>query len=148
MPTEHKCSTCYAWKPVSSFFLRRGIPGSVCRSCSSAEAKTRTTTTRYKSRAKHLRKHYGLSPDQVITMRDRQENRCAICRVDMAPPGSGATAMVVDHCHATNRVRALLCNHCNRVLGFARDDANVLRSAAAYLDEHTEREVQRVASWR
>jgi recombination endonuclease VII len=61
---------------------------------------------------------------------ERQEGKCGICAVVVAPPGSGPTGMVIDHCHTTNKVRALLCNHCNRVLGFARDNADVLGAAA------------------
>jgi hypothetical protein len=56
--------------------------------------------------------------------------------------------MCVDHDHETNRVRALLHDRCNRMLGCARDNPEVLRRAAAYLEEHTEKERLRQAAWR
>ena len=39
----------------------------------------------------------------------------------------------VDHCHASGKVRGVLCNSCNNILGHARDNIDVLKSAAEYL---------------
>jgi hypothetical protein len=50
--------------------------------------------------------------------------------------------LVVGHCYATGKVRGLLCDFCNKALGFARDDPRVLRSLATYL-ERTAADVQR-----
>lgn len=81
-------------------------------------------------------------------MRADQEHRCAICGVheDEIPvkhggrpraDGSRATRLplVVDHCHTTGRVRKLLCDRCNHLLGHAREDVTILRAAICYLSE-------------
>jgi nucleoside 2-deoxyribosyltransferase len=62
----------------------------------------------------------------------RQHGRCACCgtRID----SGAARAAHVDHCHATGRVRGLLCAHCNSALGFARENAATLYQMAAYLE--------------
>jgi hypothetical protein len=74
---------------------------------------------------------YGISLEEFDALVTAQEGRCAICRTD-TPGGKGSWH--VDHDHATNRIRGLLCHPCNLMLGHAQDDPARLRAAAAYLD--------------
>ena len=118
----------------------------ICRSCTVAKARVRQPEDkRVRSRRKHLKKEYGLVPEQVVQMLESQDGKCPVCKVELTPPGSDSSSMCVDHCHTTNRVRALLCGHCNRALGFAKDNPDTLRAMARYVDEHVEREQQRLA---
>jgi len=86
-----------------------------------------------KSRAKALRRHFGLSVDQVEAMRTAQKSKCAICRTSK-PGGQGDWH--VDHNHQTKQVRALLCQNCNIGLGNFKDDPVRLIAAAEYLRKH------------
>ncbi len=41
-----------------------------------------------------------------------------------------------DHCHETGLPRGLLCQHCNSMLGFARDETTILENAIKYLEKY------------
>ncbi|ATL26465.1 endonuclease VII domain-containing protein [Streptomyces formicae] len=45
-----------------------------------------------------------------------------------------ASAIHVDHCHATGKVRGVLCFNCNSGIGKLGDDPDRTRRAAAYLE--------------
>lgn len=89
-------------------------------------------------RAQHLRFYYGLELADYNRMRAEQDERCATCRTPFRP---GRYGLHVDHDHVTGQVRALLCGHCNGALGWAREDPFLLRTLAAYLDYHAERQM-------
>lgn len=44
------------------------------------------------------------------------------------------TKLVFDHSHNTGQFRGWICNPCNKALGFAFDDPNILRKLADYLE--------------
>lgn len=75
-------------------------------------------------------RRYGLSRVQYDELVAAHENKCAICR---AAPRSVRHA--VDHDHTTGVVRGLLCDACNRGLGYFREKPELLRRAAEYLAE-------------
>lgn len=68
------------------------------------------------------RLRYGLSNDQYCAL----PTACEVCGV--------TRRLVIDHDHATGAYRGLLCHRCNSALGFADDQAEKLRSLAAYLE--------------
>lgn len=82
---------------------------------------------------------YGMTAADFSAMMARQHGRCACCgaRID----SGGARDAHVDHCHATGKVRGLLCGHCNSALGFARESAATLYQMAAYLELDRKRPV-------
>ncbi len=105
-----------------------------------APCPTHGTTERYVcnkacvscSRANHARRgRYGLSQSQIDLLLVAQGGCCAICR---APESGHTTGWHVDHDHATGAARGVLCHGCNVGLGFFKDSADNLRSAADYLN--------------
>lgn len=78
------------------------------------------------------RKKYGLRREDFARMHDDQGGRCAICARDFKDNSDTC----VDHCHASGKVRALLCRRCNRGIGLFRDHAPTIELAAAYLKAH------------
>ena len=79
-----------------------------------------------------LRYKFGITLEDYERILQTQGNRCAVCRTDKCSTGRN---FAVDHCHTTGKVRGLLCKDCNLLIGRAKDRADVLREAAAYLDK-------------
>lgn len=83
-----------------------------------------------KIRARKLRDRYGLTPSGWDDLFESQGRACAICKRENAPNWH------TDHCHATNKVRGILCYRCNTMLGHARDNKDTLSEGIKYLDRH------------
>jgi hypothetical protein len=79
---------------------------------------------------RRLRK-YGLTQDEYDELLRSQGNRCAGCGTDKP----GAKGWCIDHCHRSGRVRAILCNPCNTVLGLIDEDPEVLRALARLAEQ-------------
>jgi hypothetical protein len=60
-------------------------------------------------------------------MRADQFSKCDVC--------GGRKRLVIDHDHKTGRVRSLLCVTCNLGLGAFKDNPELLRAAALYLEK-------------
>lgn len=75
-----------------------------------------------------LQYYYGITLERWDEMVLAQEGRCAICELP--------AELVVDHCHDSGAVRALLCSTCNSGLGHFKDDPVRMRAAASYIDQH------------
>jgi hypothetical protein len=77
----------------------------------------------------YLRRTYGISLAEFEAMSESQGGVCAIC----GKPNRAGRRLVVDHDHATGKVRALLCDPCNLILGYAEDSEEMLQAAIAYV---------------
>ena len=80
-------------------------------------------------RGAKLKRVYGMSLRDYDLMLERQRGVCAVCGEQPA------RTLCVDHCHASGRVRGLLCHPCNAALGFMRDDPVIAAAATDYLRE-------------
>ena len=86
-----------------------------------------------KRKAQRMKK-YQISLQEVSQLLTNQNGRCAICGFSsMENPN---LFPLVDHCHATGKVRGLLCLNCNQALGKFKDNPEVLRAAADYLESN------------
>lgn len=75
-----------------------------------------------------LKYRYGITLEEHKKMFQAQGGKCAICEeiFDKTPH--------VDHCHATGKVRGLLCDLCNRGVGYFTDSAVKLMAASKYIE--------------
>lgn len=72
---------------------------------------------KYPDRTKNtnLKVKYGISIDDYYRMFKDQHGKCAICGIHQDKINK---PLCVDHCHNTNKIRGLLCDNCNKFLGF------------------------------
>lgn len=76
-------------------------------------------------------KLYGMTLAEFEAMLEDQGGACAICGYrDQTVPNFFP---LVDHCHASETVRGLLCMNCNQGLGKFGDDPERLAAAIRYL---------------
>lgn len=157
----HKiCSNCKAEKHFSEYQKCNGFKFGIYSSCKKCVKKNRKPATKEQRKIwqkrnyeKHresiikktreyalshpemrrkiqIKHQYGISQEYYENISNSQNGFCAIC-------GKKPTKNVlyIDHCHATNKIRGLLCIKCNSLLGFCNDNISVLNSAITYLQK-------------
>lgn len=103
----------------------------------SAERKEGADPDWYKN--KYLQRHYGITLAQYEQMFQAQAGVCAICgKPETLEIRGKRVRLSVDHCHDTDRVRALLCSKHNRGLGLFNHSQELLVKAIKYLQLHQE----------
>tara|TARA_Y100000310_G_scaffold212376_1_gene213219 strand:- start:4858 stop:5337 length:480 start_codon:yes stop_codon:yes gene_type:complete len=148
---EKKCRGCGEVKPFEDFYSHKQTKDgkrTKCKECLNAQRKEwqrknkessnaksyewrkknpeKWKTIQKRSQDKNRRRwRYGLERERYNAMMEDQDGKCAICNHE--------ADLVVDHDHDTSEVRALLCDHCNRGLGYFRHDPRFLDHAAHYI---------------
>jgi hypothetical protein len=86
------------------------------------------------SRRDKLKRQYGLTPEDYDKLLEFQNHRCKICNgTETNRSRRGFRALSVDHDHKTGKIRGLLCDNCNHMLGQAGDNPTILLRAIQYL---------------
>lgn len=99
-------------------------------------AQTRAKVKEYQTSHPHVRKaqrikKFGITLDEFNQLLEAQSGKCAIC--GYSDRSDSNFFPVVDHDHATGKVRGLLCMNCNTAIGKFKDDINIIKSAINYL---------------
>ena len=124
-----KCKKCGENRYLTEYSKRsrcRDNLDTVCRKCRASLYKNNKVMHSC-SRLKHL---YGITLDDKLRMIEDQNNVCAICKKEIDISGN------VDHDHTTGKVRGILCNSCNRALGYFKDNTENLKQATLYLESY------------
>lgn len=134
------CKKCQILKPLTEFSQKNatGRKPSLqprCKTCSAQATKEWHQKNLQTKRDRYLQNTYGISENEYLGMLLAQHNSCKICNKEFSDTW-GPDSPVVDHCHTHGHVRGILCNECNRGLGYFRDNPEALRKAAEYLESN------------
>lgn len=72
---------------------------------------------------------YGITKAAYDQLLEQQNGVCAVCNENR-----GNKRLNVDHDHATDTIRGLLCHKCNLALGHMEDNPEWLRELADYVE--------------
>jgi len=108
----------------------------VCKVCAKIYAKKYNNRRKIYNKTHILKKKYGISYDEWIAIIKDQKQRCLICNKILEDfYVYTSNSPVVDHNHETGKIRGILCNKCNRGLGYFDDNIVFLKNAVKYLGE-------------
>jgi hypothetical protein len=109
------CKSCLRELNVKSFSLTgSGHVKSSCITCS------------------NLKNVFNITYFDYTDMLRKQNNSCDICGVKHTEEKK----LVVDHCHKTGKVRALLCSKCNTGIGMFNENKEYLLNAIKYIKKN------------
>ena len=147
------CSKCDVEKPLSEFYKRSdtGKYRSSCKKCWYISSKRYVDKNRGKvnkynrdynktnpTRAKksYIKSTYGLTWEEYTKLYNSQQGKCAICNkyITIEVDKSRTSTACVDHNHETGEVRGILCDSCNKGIGYLKDNIMILENAIKYLN--------------
>ena len=130
-PLGKVCQHCREFKPLSEFYRAKteydGL-NKICKKCSKSW-KDENRPARINAVLKYK---YNAPHGTYERLLAKQDGKCAICAL---PPKKGKR-LGLDHCHATNKIRGLLCDKCNFAIGAMNDSEKYLLAAIEYLRKH------------
>jgi hypothetical protein len=142
------CSKCGLEKELTSFYnAKRGVFGktAACKFCTDISTKSWTLKNKerhnnynkkYRTKNKekikffNIKFKYKISEEEYNALFEQQDGRCLGCNEHQSNLNK---PLYIDHCHITKKVRGLLCHNCNTVLGFSKDNPEILQRLISYL---------------
>ena len=116
----------------------------VCPTCSGGFEPTAPSqiycSPRCRGKNAYYKRNYDITEQELNSMKEAQNNLCYLCGSEgfLIGKNNHHERLAVDHDHETGNVRKLLCHNCNRALGLMKDNPELLRKAADYIEEHKE----------
>lgn len=124
--TEKKCSRCQLVRPIGDFHKSAARTDGHTNNCKFCMVEIGAEG--YARRGDRYRRH-GITEEEYDAMVEAQGESCALCQ--------DRPIEVIDHCHATGRVRGLLCRPCNTGLGNLGDTPEAVARALTYITDWT-----------
>ena len=134
------CNICGETKPLTDYYKviknKRHYHGK-CKKCYVKKQQERYDPV--VQRDKNLKYLYGIGLTEYNQMLEEQGGCCAICKSSdpkgrKSGRGGAVENFYVDHNHKTGEVRGLLCNICNRTMGYLNEDVILIGKMIEYLN--------------
>lgn len=146
--TNKTCTKCLVSQEIEEFAPHKSYAGgrtTWCRKCMKEQASAwskdnpkrrendnaRNRRNPEQKQNSKFKARYGITLDQFREMSTAQNDECLICSKHKSLNKN--SKLFVDHCHATQKVRGLLCDSCNRGLGAFKDNPLLLLKAMEYI---------------
>lgn len=121
MTNKKRCGRCRKPKSINEYHKTNSTKDglqTICKLCRCATASEYSLIT-----------SYGIGFEEKKKMYKKQKGLCGLCHKPLAKNYKTAH---VDHDHATGKIRDLVHNHCNWVIGQEENHPGLLFSALAY----------------
>jgi hypothetical protein len=115
-----------------------------CKTCGNVFTPTNPCNTycsaECRGKNSYYKRNYGIDDNGLSKMKKDQDNKCYLCSSEgfLIGKNNHNEKLAVDHDHKTGKVRKLLCHNCNRALGLFKDNPELMRKAATYVEDHRE----------
>lgn len=133
-PEKKRCPLCKSMQIIDLFLSRTGKIYAYCQACRNAQSRQRYQPE--KGLYSHLMRTYGLSREEYEKLLAAQGGVCACCgeKEKVINKHTGKVQrLCVDHHHASGLVRALLCDACNKLVGYVENNPTRVEKSVAYL---------------
>lgn len=134
------CPKCKTEKPISDYYKdRSNLDGHShsCKECLLAYRQKLREGNPDREKEKNFRndlwKNYRIRISEYEALLFKQSGCCAICKRHHSVL---TRKLSVDHCHKTGTIRGLLCDNCNPMIGYAKDNIENLKNGIIYLEQH------------
>jgi len=127
------CRKCHVSKDAADFGIDRSKSDglkSYCRDCARKYAQQR----RHDSKSEHYLRQYGITEPEFERLLSEANNECQLCDKKLTRNRGSSDAAVLDHCHVTQRIRGVLCNSCNMLLGRLEKQPLLISRIQRYLE--------------
>jgi Recombination endonuclease VII len=131
------CKICGLEKSLTKFrSYRTKTKGFVhrdeCQECKYKYEKRRKASNPDSVKSWWLHKKFNMTLVQYKELEKSQGGVCAICS-----KSQNNKCLAVDHDHQTGKIRALLCDKCNRGIGLLGDSSTIISRALEYVKKHS-----------
>jgi hypothetical protein len=128
------CNKCHIEKDVTEFHKNKVNEDGFQHRCKSCKKKYDVEWRKHRDktieRNSNYKRKYGITIEDYNKMFEEQHGCCVIC-------GRHQTEMkeilAVEHSHETGKVRGLVCNRCNIIIGFFEDYPQLIITIKNYI---------------